>query len=429
MINNKLRPTRILQGKDKFFIIKNGKLIELNKSEFEIIKKLGYLTNKVIPKITKNKVVKTFSKRVKNADKTNNIKEIQTQLTTLYNKLITEPENKKRNEEIERIRKEQEETRKFIEQQLKTTNEILTGKIKQLPPSENINLVQSEEIKPEEIQKILYSEKGLQTENINEENKTSFITEKDLKNMIKKLDASQKMNLYNNITKNNFSQSKIIESLNLKTKDDEKTLTNPLGATVNKNEFNKYIFDNFNIKDISDAYINVVGKGLESQGKGIAIYQVEEVLQGLPYFLGVLTLDSINTKLQEVKKFQTPIFSFIFFYENYLNNKINHYTSVFCDLVNYKEICYYDSYGNNIQPKLYEILKNFIDGLKLPYMLKYKENHIKNQSETSDTCSLFAMFYIYQRYFGFSHKEATNFTNIEENEKRMYYAKVNFGFV
>ena len=488
MPNNKIRPTRLISKGNKYFIYKDGKLIEVNKEQLDLIKKIGFSTNKITPKLPKAKVVKTFSKRVTNSNQTSKILDMQNQLAQLYLKLIKEPDDKKRSEDLKKLRKEQEETKKYIDEQFKRTNDLLTGKLKSIEPEKQPpNLIQGDQLNENEIIDLVENQNAINklVENQNKEeqkvdavkiNENEYIVapelkdiiiegQENIKNLESENDKLKRIEYKNRETLMNFFNEYISTSgkdqyylnnegvniVNKYSKNQEfrfkskdgllKYNKNALLANIKNyiksltsNEVNNFIKNEKNsILNKNNLVFNKIDSkatGLnEHRGDGIAIYQLDKVMLGLPYFLGVLTLSSIDAKLQEVKKYQSPIFSFIYFYENYLDNNINHYTAVFCDMINYKDLCYYDSYGNDIPQKLYEKLEKFIHTLELPYMLKFKENKIQNQSNTSDTCGIFSMFYIYMRYFGFSHKEASGYNNIEENEKRMLNARVNFGFV
>lgn len=421
-MRNKIRPQRIFKEKGKYYIIVGRKKIPIEEEDIKKLVNKGYPTNKIKPRITRNKAIKTFTKRLKVSDQTSELADLKNKLNILYSKLLSNEKNKENEKEIK------EQIKKHFEKY----------KLKALPASD----------KPEEvIQKVEYEPIETQTEDviIGDPKKDVIIGKDEAERVEKMLEREKnekaherKIKIENKI--DTLTQSDLIKytkelyNLSGTNKDIVKNITNTemYKGQVNlegKNKLKKLIKDRiFLPENISILEKLETGSGNEDN-QGVSIYNVDKVMQGIPYFLGVLTDEIIEDKLKEVIKYKMPIFSFIYYYQNYENHDVCHYTSIFCDFTNYKELCYFDSYGGEIPNKLFKKLKNFIESLNIPYMLKFKYNKLKFQSDRSDTCSLFAMFYIYMRYFGFSHKDACNFGTIGENEKKMMMAKVNFGFV
>ena len=166
---------------------------------------------------------------------------------------------------------------------------------------------------------------------------------------------------------------------------------------------------------------DVPRKGGKGSGQQMGVYDDEINAIMKPYddwFLGCYDKDDVDSVIDEIVQKRPRLFSFC-----YLHNE--HWTAVYCDLTNDMELCYYDSYAQAIPKALHKKLKEMCQDLGLPYYLKFKVNNIVMQSEKTSSCALMCISYLIERYLGFSHKSATNFIDIAENEKKMYRFKGN----
>lgn len=154
--------------------------------------------------------------------------------------------------------------------------------------------------------------------------------------------------------------------------------------------------------------------------EGLSDEQLNSIMSAFPNYYGCVTNDDLMDLLEEVKRDKPERFYFF-----YLKNR--HWISIYCDF-NEKEIDYYDSFGRSSEKQFRDKFKSLFQGMKVEYMMKWKDNHIVSQGD-SDLCGIYAMWFLVQRLFGFPFKEATDWSNIKENEKRFSQARINFGFV
>lgn len=160
----------------------------------------------------------------------------------------------------------------------------------------------------------------------------------------------------------------------------------------------------------------------KGEGKGVTVGDLDSILNVLPGYQGIFTFNRIKDI-----EFKEPLISFVILLEDYYKKGVNHYVAMFIDF-DEKECNYYNSFGDPAPDKLKKYFNVQFDKMQLPFMMKWKDNRIANQG-ASDLCALFCAWFLYQRYFGFSFKEATDWVNIKDNEKRLSNARIHFDFV
>lgn len=93
---------------------------------------------------------------------------------------------------------------------------------------------------------------------------------------------------------------------------------------------------------------------------------------------------------------------------------------------NSKDLSIYDSLADPIQKRVIKDLKDAIEKLDLPYLVKLKYNAVRDQRANSVSCGLFAMKYLMSRFNGMSHKEASEYNSISQGENEV---RASFGYI
>lgn len=159
--------------------------------------------------------------------------------------------------------------------------------------------------------------------------------------------------------------------------------------------------------------------------EGITDRRIDKIMKKLGAykhgFQGSIAADEINI----IKPTMEP-FSFII-NNGKRNEDGEHWIAVYVDPKYNKSLEVYDSFGresitsdkNKFGKIFMGDIKTLIDKLKLPYLLKFKENLIPNQSAKTGNCGYFSMRFILNRIAGRSFKEASGYNDLKSivNEK------------
>jgi hypothetical protein len=142
--------------------------------------------------------------------------------------------------------------------------------------------------------------------------------------------------------------------------------------------------------------------------------QISEIMK--PYrskgFLGVFASDEIDQVKQAVNK--ADEMGFIMNLDK-ASGEGTHWVAVYCDFINQKEICYYDSFGDEPTDDFLYRLKKIVQARKdLKYYLKLKINMIKTQRANSSTCGYLSMGFLMDMFDGKSFKEASHFNELKD---------------
>lgn len=172
---------------------------------------------------------------------------------------------------------------------------------------------------------------------------------------------------------------------------------------------------------LDDGIANKSGQGNEKYpDNGIGLYdrQIDEIMSGQPRYLKTIARDEI-LDLVPMAKHATDAygeFGFIMNLDSRAQASKQHWVAVYCDPIERKELCYYDSFGEApIYDKITDDLKKLVSKLNLPYYLKFKYNTVTNQAYDSNRCGIHAMLFLDKMFSGQSFKEATNF-NVNKSE-------------
>lgn len=140
------------------------------------------------------------------------------------------------------------------------------------------------------------------------------------------------------------------------------------------------------------------------------------------HFIGTIMRDELPEVLEEAAKNRYEKFGLILNTQAAHEGNGKHWVALYVDLLNDKEICYFDSFGDPPHNEVEEAIKNYVDRLKLPYMLRFKVNSNQLQDNDSSTCGAHAMNFLEDMFTGESFGNATGYEQkknlIQESEKR-----------
>lgn len=507
----KITPKTIFKEKKtgKFYFLYKGKKIYIDAKK--LIK-----NNKRVPAVSKVKLAKTFTKRVRSVRNDSAVKKMLDQLKAKIGALeakAKEEENKNRIAKLLEDKKEAEEVKKIVEKLLENNEKIKKGKAPKAILAGNIELdkniksfilndleykendikVNGKDVKifipldyeediiqyhKETLEEIGKAELKLEDyENKNKKLKIEKAQTKDdykIRDMTKsKLFPEFKTYFLELLKNENYKKDKIKERPDLFKKDGnliaDKSLQDKIFGNVEKGvplyritesllgeditTDKIYKLERFKIenKALKSYKLKIEEKkeeepkpledpiklnddsaeGLSLTGIGLTGEQLNTILHSLPGFMGVYNKNTIF----DINKVKTPIFSLIYFYENYLNGGTNHWTSIYGSFVQLDErpneynIEYYDSYGGEPQEGIkQQMIKAMRNTVKNSNPILFKINKVDNQMVNTSNCGIFACWFLVQRTFGITFKDATGFKNLTKNQKQTMQARINFKY-
>ncbi len=153
-------------------------------------------------------------------------------------------------------------------------------------------------------------------------------------------------------------------------------------------------------------------------GKEDGLYDSEiwRAMKIFPDFVGVISRDEILKMLPWMKNKRR--LGFIVNRDPHTKGG-SHWFSVYVDArpegTHTLEV--YDSFGRVTPSDIKDDLKLLVDSLKPPTLLKFKENHVVNQANSSSTCGYMASRFLIDRMRNVSFCDATHYSSIAESEK------------
>ena len=141
-----------------------------------------------------------------------------------------------------------------------------------------------------------------------------------------------------------------------------------------------------------------------------ALYDTEliEILASYEDFAGCVMRNEVGMLLDTMRARKKYRFGFIF---NMSRNdeKGTHRVAVFIDLVDGKQVCYYNSFGEPCPPDIHKELQHFVDESNLPYLVKFKNNRVVNQTDRSKRCGYHCAEFLTTMFKGGSFNDATHY--------------------
>lgn len=136
---------------------------------------------------------------------------------------------------------------------------------------------------------------------------------------------------------------------------------------------------------------------------GLDNLEIVKLMKDYPQFCGVVASDRVDGL--RLKNKGNP--SFIMNLDK-AGMTGSHWVACYIDKNNEKEIDYYDPLGDRASDDFMKRIKKLVDRMKLPYLLKFKWNSVKNQTGGMN-CGLHAIQFLKDRYAGKSFKESTGY--------------------
>jgi Ulp1 protease family, C-terminal catalytic domain len=174
-------------------------------------------------------------------------------------------------------------------------------------------------------------------------------------------------------------------------------------------------------------YGKIKGEG-EGGTQGTALYDTEMIQILAPYtaFAGCVMRDEVALLLDTMRAEKRPRFGFVFNLSK-STEEGTHWVACYIDLLEDKEICFYNSFGDPCPPDIMKELKHFVDEWHLPYLVKFKSNRVVNQTDRSNRCGYHVAAFLETMFKGGSFKYATHFD--EEDAKKDEKRFKTFGFI
>jgi hypothetical protein len=209
-----------------------------------------------------------------------------------------------------------------------------------------------------------------------------------------------------------------------------------------------HIINKFNLpEDVVNVYLskitNISGSGRKilhdlrndfSEGKyNTALYDDELVEMLAPYrdFVGVIMRDELSKILDLMIKEGRKKFGLVMNLDK-TTDKGSHWVGLYVDLVNTKQICYFDSFGRKPHLDTLKDLKWFARRSNIPYYVKYKYNKVVSQASNSNRCGYHVYRFLVNMFKSGDFEKSTDFDKIRESEKdasNMEKKFRQFGFV
>jgi hypothetical protein len=167
----------------------------------------------------------------------------------------------------------------------------------------------------------------------------------------------------------------------------------------------------------TEGVADLFGEG--NTGKGLWNDEIDKIMEeeNVDNYMGSFGIEDLPYIFKKIPSYKK--FSFI------LNTGTDHWVAVNCDgysLEFYDPLCEWKP-----SPQFYKDMQKALDDV--PYMLKYKINNVKQQSDTTANCGYFCMRFLMERNDDISFKDATDYPkSIHENEKDIKNMKKNIGF-
>lgn len=170
---------------------------------------------------------------------------------------------------------------------------------------------------------------------------------------------------------------------------------------------------------------NLVGSGLKHtpNGAGISDEDCNNLMSKWTWFQGTIMRDELKEVLKKAIEMQWDKWGIIINTQSSAEGNGEHWTALYVDLLIDRSVEFYDPFGNPPNQEIEQDLKEYIDKLDLPYLLKFKVNSNKTQHDKSDTCGYHACLFLEDRFIGRSFCEATGYkkekAGITKREKRI----------
>lgn len=168
------------------------------------------------------------------------------------------------------------------------------------------------------------------------------------------------------------------------------------------------------------------GKGV-GEDKGMSNIEIDKILSPYPEFLGTISHDQVKSViLPRVKPGSRGGFVIN---TDPVRKPGQHWQAVFWDArpQGENEIDFFDSYGDPIDPSLQKDLLSLASALQAGTYLKFKENRVKYQSDSSSNCGWFCVKFLMDRFRGRPFADASGWNETLKGESSIENFKRRLG--
>lgn len=163
----------------------------------------------------------------------------------------------------------------------------------------------------------------------------------------------------------------------------------------------------------------------EKLNKGLYSEQIDHLMKDYPNYLGCYASDELDSLLDAIIENEMTQFGAIV---NLDKSTLpgSHWVALYGDLINEKEVNYYDSLaGERFPPFIRNFFLRLITRMDIPYMLKLKKNECRDQRINSNTCGLHAVEFLQGRLNGKPFRECSGYDILKQEA----HVKKKFGYI
>lgn len=157
-----------------------------------------------------------------------------------------------------------------------------------------------------------------------------------------------------------------------------------------------------------------------SENVGMYESEIEREMADDPEFEGCIASDEVLTLPHD-----KPVFSCIMNTDP-RSKPGQHWVAIRVDTKTDNQVCYYNPFGEDPSPQFEIDIKTLVDRMKVPHMLKFKVNNVKNQQLSSNRCAVHCINFLRKMKNNMSFQDATGFKipeNIDNSSKMEKEAK------
>lgn len=165
------------------------------------------------------------------------------------------------------------------------------------------------------------------------------------------------------------------------------------------------------------------GEGIDPSHKGLSDIEIDTVMKKFPQYLGTIAHNEID-KLDITPRSEG---GFIINTDP-ISKPGRHWQAIYFDArpSGNNEIDFYDSFGDPVDKNILKDLKDVANKLDAKTYLKFKENRIKQQSDSSSNCGFFCMKFLIDRFNGKPFKDASGYSDVLHGEGDIERFKAKF---
>lgn len=180
----------------------------------------------------------------------------------------------------------------------------------------------------------------------------------------------------------------------------------------------------FDLKDNDEKTVQNASGMNKLPNAGLYSHQIDELMINHANYCGTFASDETDRLLDTIFKNGLQKFGAII---NMDKSTLpgSHWVALYGDLVNEKEVNYYDSLAGKIPPFIKSFFLKLIQRAQVPYLLKLKNNLCRDQRINSNTCGLHSVEFLQQRLMGHPFRECSGYDILKQEQK----IKKKFGYI